>query len=105
MKKIFTLLCIAMLFASAIIPQTKQGKINGTVKDGDQKAIHSATVSLLKAKDSSLIKFAATNKNGEYEFVDVADGKYLLSVTNVGYTKVLSSSFEISAVASIVSVP
>jgi iron complex outermembrane recepter protein len=105
MKKLFTLLSIFVITASAINAQSKQGKISGEVKDGEQRAIHSATVSLLKAKDSTLVKFAATNKNGEYEFSDVADGKYLLSATSVGYGKIHSSSFEITTASATVAVP
>src|SRR5437870_453554 len=105
MKKNFTLLGIAILFSSAIIAQTKQGKISGSVKDAEQKTVPSATVSLLRVNDSSLVKFAATNKNGVYEFNEVADGRYLLSVTSVGYNKVLSVSFEISGSNPAVVVP
>ena len=58
MKKIFTLLSIIILFATASWAQT--GKITGIVKDASEKKLHSATVSLLKANDSSIVKFAAT---------------------------------------------
>src|SRR5258705_10387498 len=97
MKKIFTLLSIAIFFSFTLPAQTKTGKITGIVKDASEKKIHSATVSLLKAKDSSIIKFAATNKDGAYEFLNIADGKYLVSVSSVGYAKAASDAFEISS--------
>ena len=95
MTKIFTLLSIAILFCSAA--ESQNGKISGTVTDAGSKGIHSATVSLLRARDSSSVKFAATDKNGGYEFLGVKDGKYLISATNVGYKKTTSTVFEMSS--------
>src|SRR5882762_11888287 len=95
MKKIVTLLSIAILFSFTV--KAQQGKITGSVKDASSKAIHSATVSLFKLKDSSLAKFVATNKDGEYEFWGIADGKYFVAASNIGYDKAASSAFEISS--------
>ena len=103
MKKIFTLLSIAIFFSFAARAQA--GKIGGIVKDVSEKKIHSATVSLLRAKDSSIVKFAATNKEGAYEFVNIADGKYLVSVSSVGYAKAVSGLFEISPSNSFLTLP
>ena len=69
------------------------------------KSIHSATVSLLKSKDSSVAKFVATGKDGQYEFLGIADGKYFVSVSNVGYAKVVSAPFEISSSNATINVP
>jgi len=95
MKTKFTLLSIAISFSFFASSQT--GKISGIVTDASSKGIHSATVSLLRAKDSSLVKFSPTDKNGVYEFENIKDGKYLVSASNVGYSKVLSSTFEVSS--------
>ncbi|HEV8284426.1 MAG TPA: TonB-dependent receptor [Chitinophagaceae bacterium] len=103
MKKIFTFLSIAILFS--FISKAQEGKISGIIKDASSKGIHSATVSLFKLKDSSLVKFAPTNKNGEYEFVNIADGKYFVSATNIGYRKTVSTPFEISSLNNKVIVP
>src|SRR5437762_4426540 len=95
MKRIFTLLSIAILFS--FTAKAQGGKVTGNVKDASSKAIHSATVSLFKVKDSSLAKFVATNKDGEYEFLGIADGKYFVAASNVGYDKAMSIAFEISS--------
>jgi hypothetical protein len=42
-------------------------------------------------------KFVATGKDGEYEFLSIADGKYFVSVSSVGYAKVASAPFEVSS--------
>src|SRR6266487_3225306 len=95
MKKIFTLLGIAI--SISFIVKAQSGKVTGIVKDVASKTIHSATVSLFKLSDSSLVKFAPTNKNGEYEFLGIAEGKYFVAASNVGYGKVISVVFEISS--------
>jgi hypothetical protein len=96
MRKIIILLAVCLGMAVSVNAQTKIGKINGTIKDGSQKNLQSATITLLRAKDSSSIKFSVANKNGEYEFVDIPEGKYIVSVTSVGYDKVFSAPFEIT---------
>jgi iron complex outermembrane recepter protein len=103
MKKLSTLLSIAILFS--LFAQAQNGKITGNVKDASAKGIHSATVSLLKLMDSSVAKFVATGKDGQYEFLGVADGKYFVSVSNVGYAKVASAPFEVSSSNSTINVP
>ena len=103
MKKLFTLLSIAILFS--FITHAQSGKITGSVKDASMKGIHSATVSLFKLKDSSVAKFVATGKEGQYEFLDIADGKYFVSVSSVGYAKVASAPFEVSSSSLTINVP
>lgn len=74
----------------------KAGKLTGTVS-GNSKIIESANVSLLKAKDSSVVKMAITDKAGKFEIEKISEGKYLVAVQNVGYAKYFSDAFEISA--------
>jgi len=103
MKKLSTLLSIAILFS--FITEAQNGKIAGSVKDASMKGIHSATVSLYKVKDSSVTKFVATGKDGQFEFLGVADGKYFVSVTSVGYAKAASAPFEITSANSTINLP
>lgn len=103
MRKAFILLSIAIFFL--LTGKAQSGKITGTIRDASSKPIHSATISLFKVKDSSLVKLVATNKNGEYEFLNIANGKYFVTVSNVGYNSDSSASFEISATKSTVNVP
>lgn len=103
MKKLSTLLSIAILFS--FITHAQNGKITGSVKDASMKGIHSATVSLFKLKDSSVAKFVATGKDGQYEFLDIADGKYFVSVSSVGYAKAASATFEVSSSSLTINVP
>jgi len=60
--------------------------IDGTIMDSVlKKTLTSATVSLANAKDSSLINFTRANDDGFFQFKNIAPGKYLLSVSYVGY--------------------
>ena len=60
--------------------------IQGSLKDSiANRALNSATVSLVNAKDSSLISFSRTNESGVFNFKNVAPGNYLISVSYVGY--------------------
>ncbi len=65
MKKILTL--ITVVFATLSLPgfaQVNNGKIKGSVIDGNTKIIESATITLLRAKDSSIAKISASDKAG-----------------------------------------
>src|SRR5687768_10719222 len=69
-------------------------KINGSIKDEQGKGINNATVSLLHAKDSSVLKLALTKTDGEFSFDAVKAGKYLVTSSHVGYTPVYSAAFD-----------
>jgi iron complex outermembrane recepter protein len=94
MKKLFSLtagVCIAL----TSLAQTA-GKVTGNIKDGgNQKIIDAATISLLKAKDSGLVKATYSEKDGNFQFENVKEGKYLVLATSVGHTKVYSQPFEV----------
>ena len=103
MKKLSTLSSIVTLFS--FITYAQNGNITGSVKDAAMKSIHSATVSLVRLKDSTVAKFVATDRDGRYEFLDIADGKYFVSASNVGYAKITSAPFEVSPSNSTINVP
>ena len=96
MKKVLSLFAL-MSFAISSYAQNS-GKITGSIKDGgNQKIIDAASISLLKAKDSSLIKVSVTDKEGNFAFENVKDGSYLLMASSLGHTNVYSPVVSISA--------
>jgi iron complex outermembrane recepter protein len=99
MSKLFTTAFI-LFFSLAAIAQS--GKISGTVKDIADKPVQAASVSLLRAKDSSLVKAVATGKDGKYEFDNIASGNYIVAVTSVGYDKKLSEVFTLDGTSIVV---
>ncbi|MCK7553884.1 carboxypeptidase-like regulatory domain-containing protein [Chitinophaga sedimenti] len=77
MKRHSTQLTLNMLLLMATaVPALAQTKITGQVNRADQKPVEFATVTLLKAKDSALVKGAVADINGKYEFDQVAAGQY-----------------------------
>ena len=97
MRKFYALLLFLLGFGlESIYSQNKIGKISGEVHDGNQKGLQSATISLHKAKDSSIVKFTLSNKTGEFEFDNIGEGKYMVSASSVGYEKSFSETLEIS---------
>ncbi len=82
MKRIYTLtvflsivqLCVAQKFS-----------IKGQVTDSTKSALPSSTVMLLSQKDSTLVNFGVSDKNGLFEIKTVGVGDYLLKVTFMGY--------------------
>jgi len=99
MRKFFTLLT-GILLSALVFSQNKIGKVSGTITDESQKPLQSVSVSLLRAKDSSLVKIAVTNKEGKYEFENISEGKFLLAVSSVGFQKKFGQSLEITAAKS-----
>src|SRR5258705_4069571 len=95
MRKLFTLLT-SILLSALVFSQNKIGKVSGVITDESQKPVQSATVSLLRAKDSSLVKIAVTDKAGKYELENISEGKFLLYVSSVGFQKRFGQSLELS---------
>ncbi|MCW1960947.1 TonB-dependent receptor [Chryseobacterium viscerum] len=63
MKK--TLLLLALMFTAFILHAQKL-HIDGKISDSEKKAVQNATVYLLKEKDSSIVNYTATNKEGKF---------------------------------------
>jgi iron complex outermembrane recepter protein len=98
MKKLFNLLVAGTIMLSSQAQTNKAGRVYGSIKDGgQQKVIDAASVSLLKAKDSSLVKLALTDAAGNFSIENVKDGEYLVLATSVGHSKTYSNVFAISA--------
>lgn len=86
------LLSLAAFFLTAFIANAQT--ISGKVTDIDGKPIAKATVSLLRAKDSSILKLYPTDKDGSYKFEEFPAGMYIISATSIGYAKVYTKPFE-----------
>src|SRR5687767_2584430 len=102
--KLSIFLASLILFASTVTAQNG-GKISGSITGSNQKAIDGATITLLRGKDSSTLKLAVANKEGQFSFDKVADGKYLVSVTAVGHQKKYTPVIEINTQQQLVQVP
>jgi len=100
MRHIFTVIVFVLL---GFTVHAQSSKIFGSISDDQGKALVSGTVSLLKAKDSSLVKTSLSDKTGQYQFINIKDGNYLVAASSVGYLKKSSQAFEVKG--SDISVP
>lgn len=81
------LLC---LFISTLTGNA-QCRVIGVIVDKDKLPVGQATVLLLHARDSVLVKGAVTEKNGAYIFSNITAGQYMVSSTYAGFLPVYSS--------------
>ncbi len=99
--KFFTNLTVALLLSgSFVLAQTNQNlpgkaKLSGAILDEKSQPFPFVNVLLLHAKDSVLVKGLAADENGKYVFDQVANGKYLVLVSMVGYQKNYSEPFTV----------
>src|SRR6476620_2964430 len=98
MKKFLTL--ITVLGTSVMGFAQMNCKVSGIVQYGREKTIESATITLLKSKDSSIAKVAAADKTGSFSFDNIPNGSYLVSITAVGHNKGYSPVFTLSSINS-----
>ena len=94
MRNFFTLFTFSILSIFSAHAQTT-GRVTGIINDENGKPVLSATVSLLKAKDSALVKVAISDKSGLYEFMNIPEGSYLITATSVGFAKAASKTFNV----------
>lgn len=92
-KNNLTLLLVLVAMVSSAQRFTIRGQATDTVKSG----MPSATVMLLQQKDSSLVSFGSTDRQGNFELKNIARGDYQLKITFVGFSttvrKIASTEF------------
>lgn len=84
MKKLYLLLLLC-LGGLAVHAQSGRFTLKGVVADTAGVGLPEATVMLLTPKDSALVNFGRTDKNGAFEFKNIKRIPYLLKVSYVGY--------------------
>lgn len=75
-----------MLLMNTIVFAQQTAKVKG-------QAVEGATISLLKATDSSLVKLAVAGASGLFEIDQISSGEYLVQVTAVGFKPFYSNPF------------
>ncbi len=106
MRKIKNLLAVVVLTTLSFASYAQNAsKISGVIKDGNEKTLESATISLIKASDSSVVKVAIGDKSGRYQFENIASGKYLVNVSATGHDAGFSSLVEVKEGIEAIEVP
>ena len=93
MKQLCALLLILISLVS--FSQSTNPVVTGKVTDRSGNPVQAATISVLKGKDSSLVKIFTADKSGIYQLERLPDGKYLLAVSAIGHSKTYSQPFEV----------
>lgn len=82
----FLLLVSVIVGGFAAHAQKVNGIVRGTLKDSVSKqALNDATVSILVAKDSSLLSFTLSSNSGFFEIKNVPSGNYVALVSYQGF--------------------
>src|SRR5258706_4077387 len=89
--------CILALMLISVV-QAQRGAVKITIINEQQSALENATVEIVKAKDSSLVKAGITDKKGLAELENIRFGDYLVKVTMINYSTGYSAAFSLSAV-------
>lgn len=79
-------LLLLVLLTAAITASAQKITVKGRVFDSSEnKGLPYATVSLVKAQDSTLVTFARADSAGNFKLNNIERGNYLLSTSFVGY--------------------
>ena len=87
MYRLLTLASLLLLsFTATLSAQERTPAIKGSVYDtAVNRGMAYATVSIVNAKDSTLISFVRADSSGNFRIPSLSKGKYLLSASYVGY--------------------
>lgn len=84
MKKLTLLFSISMLLS--LISWGQQSSLKGNLIDTSSKDnLKNAVVSIIRQKDSVLVKFARADAKGNFEMNNIPEGKYFLQITYPQY--------------------
>ncbi|MBB6111819.1 Outer membrane receptor proteins, mostly Fe transport [Mucilaginibacter lappiensis] len=102
-----TLLLVAISWSASFAQGGKSGgaKVSGSLLNEQGKPMDYATVSLIRATDSTVVKGALSNDNGVYTFENIRSGKYLIKASVVGYQKAVTTPFTVPESATTVTAP
>ncbi|MFI5159634.1 MAG: TonB-dependent receptor domain-containing protein [Sphingobacteriales bacterium] len=85
---------IAVTYNSANA-QAISSAIHGNIQIENSSPADGATIVLLQARDSSIVKSTISNKRGVFSFNGLQAGNYLLFVTKLNYTKTYSGPYRL----------
>src|ERR1700704_3597863 len=86
MRKVIGLIVFAVLASCAVLAQKADGSVKGKLIDtASKQAIADATISVINPKDSSLITFTISTKQGVFEIKGLEPGNYQLVFSHQAY--------------------
>jgi iron complex outermembrane receptor protein len=97
------LFCVSAAFTQVNSGQTSNAQsaaallIKGKILDDQSRPLTGASVMLKKKRDSSVVKIAVSDKDGNFAFESINPGSYFVHISFVSYAHHLSQPFELSA--------
>ena len=95
MRTIIIALC-ALFTLGAFAQENSRGVIRLSVINSQSASIDAATVELLRAKDSSLVKAGLTDNSGAVSFENLNPGTYIFKVSMLNYSTTYSTPVNLS---------
>ena len=95
MKRIASLFIAVFLFAATVFGQQTNGSLRGRVVDVAGAVIVGANVTIIAAGNAE--RSAQTNQNGEFNFTNLAPGKYVIRVSAPGFAAYENAEIEVFA--------
>ncbi len=92
----FIILLFVFISGFAHVATARVGSASGRVVDEGGKPLVFATVLLLNAGDSAVVKTTLTNEKGEYDLTPLPDNIFLLRVTLIGYESFYSDKITVA---------
>lgn len=92
----FTLSFFLNFLCSIIFAQSTPGVISGSVSAESGQVPAGATISLLRGRDSTMLKTTVAGADGTYTFSNIPAGKYVIAVTGAESGKLFSDPFELT---------
>ncbi|MDQ7948642.1 MAG: carboxypeptidase-like regulatory domain-containing protein, partial [Pedobacter sp.] len=89
MKSVLTL--FLLIWACQTVSAQNPYQVKGIVADtANNSKLHNASISILNAKDSTLVKFTRANANGAFSIAPLKKGKFILLLTYPDYADYVS---------------
>lgn len=88
---------LGLVLFTGLMVTAQRGKVSINIFTDQQAAVENATVELVKAKDSMLVKAGISDKTGLAELENIRPGDYRVRVTMVNFTTQYSSPFSLTA--------
>ncbi len=98
-------LCISFFADQSFAQEHNTGKMSGQIINNNQTPAAFATVTLLKASDSTLVQGAITDTSGKYHFEKISFGTYLISVSVTGLNKTYTQPFSLIPTRNDITIP
>lgn len=89
------LLCVCLFVFCCLFSVHSQVNVQGKVIDDTKLPIEFASIALVNARDSQLIKGALTDEKGNYTIANVGVGSYRVIASMVGFERVVTPTFDI----------